>query len=54
MAGDVIVERQQGGIAVVTLARPEARNAMTLDMRMTDLSSGSRGSTRTRYEKRPG
>ena len=32
MAGDVIVERQQGGIAVVTLARPEARNAMTLDM----------------------
>jgi enoyl-CoA hydratase len=32
MAGDVIVERQQGGITLVTLARPEARNAMTLDM----------------------
>ncbi|MBW8753698.1 MAG: enoyl-CoA hydratase/isomerase family protein [Sphingomonadales bacterium] len=32
MAGDVIVERQGGGITVVTLARPEARNALTLDM----------------------
>lgn len=32
MAGDVVVERQDGGIAVVTLARPEARNALTLDM----------------------
>lgn len=32
MATDVIVERQDGGIVVVTLARPEARNAMTLHM----------------------
>jgi enoyl-CoA hydratase len=32
MAGDVIVERLAGGITLVTLARPEARNALTLDM----------------------
>ena len=32
MAGDVIVERHGGGIAQVTLARPEARNALTVDM----------------------
>jgi enoyl-CoA hydratase len=32
MADDVIVERQDGGITLVTLARPEARNALTLDM----------------------
>jgi enoyl-CoA hydratase len=32
MATDVVVERQDGGISIVTLARPEARNAMTLDM----------------------
>jgi enoyl-CoA hydratase len=32
MAGDVLVERKDGGITTVTLARPEARNALTLDM----------------------
>jgi enoyl-CoA hydratase len=32
MASDVAVERLDDGIAVVTLARPEARNAMTMDM----------------------
>lgn len=32
MTGDVLTERQDGGIAIVTLARPEARNALTVDM----------------------
>ena len=32
MANDVLVERQDDGITLVTLARPEARNALTLDM----------------------
>jgi enoyl-CoA hydratase len=32
MTGDVIVERLDGGIAVVTLARPQARNALTVAM----------------------
>lgn len=32
MTGDVIVEHLDGGIAVVTLARPEARNALTIAM----------------------
>lgn len=32
MADDVLVERRDEGIAVVTLARPEARNALTLAM----------------------
>ena len=30
--GDVIVERLDGGIAFVTLSRPEARNALTMDL----------------------
>lgn len=31
-AGDVVVERLDGGISLVRLARPEARNALTLAM----------------------
>jgi enoyl-CoA hydratase len=32
MASDLTLERQDGGIAIIRLARPEARNALTLDM----------------------
>jgi enoyl-CoA hydratase len=32
MASDVLVERREGGITIVRLARPEARNALTVAM----------------------